>query len=315
MRRRLFLAAPLAALPVAHSQTRAPRRIVLIGALTGDLDQRLRELGFVPARDVTIERPRWDHSAADVRRIVAKAVRSRVDVIVSCGALPTQAALEATRTIPIVMVYGGDPVIMKLAPGFARPGGNLTGLAWSASESITAKAAEIFKEAIPGARAFAVLGYGENPGHRYLAREAEESFTTMGLRYVDMLLRAKDDLEPAFQKALAQRVAGIIVIPDHMMLGLSDEIYRLAGNHGLPVLWGVGARPNDQLLFTFGPDVDEHERRAGDYVARILSGAKPGDLAIEQTTRITLGINLKTAQRLGLRIPASLVARADEVVR
>ena len=315
MQRRLFLAGTLAALPIAHAQPRAPRLIVAVGAQTRDLEPRLRELGFEVGRDISVERPKWDTTAVDVRRIMAEAVRARADVIVSCGALPTHAALEATRTIPIVMVYGGDPVLMNLAAGFARPGGNLTGLAWSASVSIAAKAAEIFKEAIPSAKAFAVLGYAEDPGHRWLARDAEQRLPSIGLRYVDMMLGGKDDLEPAFRRAVDQHVAGIIVIPNHMVASMGRRIGQLAREQRKPLLWGLGERPRDDDLLMFGPDVEGHERRAGDYVAKILSGTKPGDLAIEQTTRIKLAINLRTAKALGLRIPASLVARADEVVR
>ena len=314
MLRRQFLLAALAAVPGAHAQSRPPRRIVVVGALKNDLDQRLIQLGFGPTR-VSIERPSWDHTASGVRRIMTEAVRSRVDLIVACGALPTHAALEATRTIPIVMVYGGDPILMKLAAGFARPGGNLTGLAWSASESITAKAAEIFKEAIPGAKAFAVLGYAEDPGHRWLAQVAEKSLATIGVRYLDMLVRGKDDLEPAFRNALAQGAAGIIVIPNHMMFSLGRKLFELANGHRVPVLWGVGGPPASRPMLEYGPDVEGQERQAADYVAKILAGAKPGDLAIEQTTRVTLGVNLKVAQALGVAIPSSLVSRADFVVR
>lgn len=298
---------------MARAQGRL-RRVVLVGGLNRDLEQRLGELGFVPGRDVAIERPAWDASATDVRRVMAEAARSRADVIVACGALPTQAAVDATKTIPIVMAYGPDPVIMGFARSFARPGGNLTGLSWSASESVIAKAAEVFKEAIPTAKAFAVLGYAEDPGHRWLAREAQEKWPALGVRYVDMLLGAREELDASFERILGQGAAGIIVIPNHFVRTFARRTLEHANRHRIPILWGVGFRPSHELL-TFGPVVGDHERRAADYVGRILSGARPGDLPIEQTTRIALGVSLLTAERLGIRIPASLVARADEVVR
>lgn len=316
MQRRLFLVAALAAAaPFARSQPRGRKRVVLIGAFTDDIGQRLRELGFTPERDVSLERARWNGSVAELRAIVAEAVKSRPDVIVACGALPVHAVMEATRTIPVVMVYGDDPVKAKYTSSLARPGGNLTGLVWVANMSIAEKTVEIFKAALPTAKAFAVMGHAGNPGHQLLAKQAENAFAPLGLRYIDMLIDSREALEPAFSRALKQQLGGIIVIPDHMMTGMMGALDQLARANRIPVLWAAGVVPGETHLVTFGPDIEDHERRAGDYVAKILGGAKPGDLAIEQTDRMILTVNLVTAKRLNLQIPESLLARADEVVR
>ena len=313
MHRRLFLASLLVA-PTLQAQGRGPRRVLLIGAVTGDLEQRLRELGFASGRDVTIESPQWDGSAADLRRILRAALGTRVDVIVACGALPAHEATAATRTIPVVMAYGGDPVQMKMAASFARPGGNLTGLAWADSMSIGAKSVEIFKEALPRAKTFGVLGYAEDPGHRALASEAERAFAPLGMRSIDMLIRSKSELEPAFRRALKQRLDGVILLADHIVFDMIGACDQLARASKIPILWAASEGGRDFELLSFGPDTDDHERRAADYVAKILAGAKPGDLAIEQTNRTVLSVNLRTAKRLNLRIPEALLARADNVI-
>lgn len=316
--RRSFLAALLAA-PLLTSSQRPPgaRRISVLGAIYGsEFDDRLRELGFAEGRGIGIERPEWDFSARGIYHVAREAVRSRTDVIVACGSLPIRAAIDATRTIPIVMAYAGDPIGMKFVSSLARPGGNVTGVAWDAGVSIAAKTVEVFKEALPEAKRFAILWNTENPAHKFYVGEAKSVFERLGLFFIDMPIDSGADVAAAFQRAPRQKMDGIIVIPDHLVGSTGKTMRELASTHRVPILLAQSADGiSDGMLIQFGPDVRDHEKRAADYVARILKGARPGDLPIEQTSRVTLAINLKTAARLNLRIPDSMLQRADEVVR
>jgi len=278
--------------------------------------KRLQELGFAEGRNLKAMRTRWDYSAADVRRGARELVAARVDVIVAGGSLPIGAAIDATRTIPIVMLYAGDPIAMGYVRSLSRPGGNVTGMAWDPGMSIAAKTAEIFSQAIPAARAFGVLFHDEDPSHVFYSVEAKAAIERLKLRYVPVPVRPGADVQAALQSATRQRIDGLMVLPDQYTGSIDEAVTRFTQAHKLPLLFTAPPRFGyPEALIVYGPDVSDHAPRAAEYVARILRGADAGALPIEQTSRVSLLVNMKVASALGIRISPDLVSRADEVVR
>ncbi|MGH8611081.1 MAG: ABC transporter substrate-binding protein [Gammaproteobacteria bacterium] len=274
--------------------------------------QGLQELGYTEGRNISIE-IRWaegrDERLAD---LAADLIRLKVDVIVAGGTATVEAA-KATTTIPIVMPASSDPVRLGLAASFARPGGNVTGLALL-SEELPGKWMELLKEILPKISRVAVLS---DP--QYTADQLSVSETaarSLGLRLQVLNVSRPEELATAFAEAKKNRAQALIVLSSALFYAHRAELVSLAAKQRLPTIYhqkefvvGSGG------LISYGPNFNELFRRAAGYVDKILKGAKPGDLPIEQPTKFELVINLKTAKVLGIAIPQSIPLRADEVIR
>jgi putative ABC transport system substrate-binding protein len=317
-RRRFVLtsvAAALAAPLAAEAQQGA--KVYRIGALgTGEpelLRQTLREAGYVEGPHLTIEWRSADGRPERFGDLAAELVRLKVDVLVASNPAATFAAKKATASIPIVMVNTPDPVQLGLVASLGRPGGNITGTT-SLSADLSVKQLELLKEAIPQASRVAVLWNPANPWHPLAIKGAERAARSLLLRLHHVEVRAGEDLEAAFTAMTKERADGVLVLSDPMTFFHRARIADLAAKRRLPTMHGVRGYVDAGGLMSYWANQADLYRRAVSYVDRILKGAKPGDLPIEQPTRFELVINMKTARALRLPIPPSLLARADEVI-
>jgi putative ABC transport system substrate-binding protein len=322
MRRRalITLLAGAAAWPLA---ARAQQTGKVIGILittsptawapwTAALAQRLREIGWVESRNVAFAY-RWAEGRSErLAEIAAEMVRMMPDVIVTAGtAVP--ALKRATSAIPIVFALGRDPVGEGLVASLARPGGNVTGLSTQVTD-LAGKRLELLREIVPSVRRVAVLAEVEDPGSLRERVEVEAAARTLGLDVAAFDLRRPDEeLAPAFKK-LEGRADALYVGTGGLVTANRFRIFSLALEARLPTIGGLREFAQAGSPISYGPDYTHLFRRAGDYVDKILHGMKPGDLPVEQPTKFELVINLKTAKALGLTVPPTLLARADEVI-
>jgi len=314
-----FLAAPVTA---DAQQTGRVYRIGMLGpgapenpsrpSLTrAGFRERLRELGYEEGRNIVIEY-RWAEGKPDrFPDLAAELVRLKVDVIV-VGSFPgTRAAKEATSTIPIVTI-SADPVGTGLAASLARPGGNVTGFSYMTPE-LTGKRLELLKAAVSGLTRVALLWNSAN-SHEVLAfKELEVAARPLGVTLHPVEVRAANQLEAAFATMTRERADALIVFENLVNITQRRLIIDFAARSRLPVMYERREFVADGGLIAYGPSVPEMYRRAAVYVDKILNGAKPADLPVEQPTKLELVINLKTAKALGLTIPQSVLLRADEV--
>jgi len=273
--------------------------------------QALRELGYVEGQNLTILY-RWGESG-NYAPLAEDLVRSKVDLIVAVASPATRAAKEATNTIPIVITDVGDPVAYGFVPSLARPGGNITGMSAGLIE-IGPKGLQFIKEIQPTAAWVAILGNPNNPGHGATVRSVEAAAPSVGLKSRVYVAAKPDDVTTVFAAILRERPDALFVIPDHFLFTQRARIIEFALTNRFPAVYGLKEYVPDGGLMALGPNRDEMFRRAALYVDKILKGAKPADLPIEQPTRFELLINLKAARALGLTIPQSLLLRADQVV-
>jgi putative ABC transport system substrate-binding protein len=280
----------------------------------GPFRQGLRELGYVEGQNIIIECRSAPRATDQLPGFAAELVRLKVDVLVAAGTASAQAAKQATTTIPIVMVFVGDPVGSGLVASLARPGGNVTGLSALAPD-IVPKALEILKEAAPSVSRVAVWIDPTNPGHTLADKQLDAAAKILGIRLerVDMLTAA--NLDAAFAVALRQREEALCVYPLPIALRDVQRIAYFAIRNRLPTIALFPQNVREGMLISYAANFAEGYRRAGTYIEKILKGAKPGDLPVEQPTKFELVINLKTAKALGLTIPQSLLERADEVIQ
>ena len=236
-----------------------------------------------------------------------------MDVIVAGGTLAPLAAKHATGTIPIVMSAAGDPVGTGLVPSLAKPGGNVTGLS-NFSADLTAKRLQLLKEILPGVSRVAVLWNGANPIAALLMRETEAAARTLGLQVQSVEVRGPDDIETGFSTAIRWRAGAFIVVDDPFTYLHRTRIADLAARNQLPAMYGFRQYAEAGGLMAFGTSLADLSRRAATYVDKILKGAKPADLPVEQPTQFELVINAKTAKALKLTIPPSVLLRADQVI-
>jgi len=276
--------------------------------------ERLEQLGYVEGKNLVIE-ARWAEGHTDrLPALMAELVEHKVDVIVT-GATPGAiAAKNATRTIPIVAVTMADPVRTGLAVSLARPGGNLTGTSMGYSEELGGKWLELLQETVPRLATVAVIANLDNPPLRYLTEDVRTAASKRRLKILPILVREAGALEPAFIQA-RQNAQGILLFGDAVTLANQGRVASLAAKTRLPVVYNVRTFVDQGGLMAYAPDIEIQYRRAADYVDKILRGASPADLPIEQPTRYVLVVNLNTAQALGLRIPQSILLQADEVIR
>ena len=276
--------------------------------------QQLRELGYVEGQNVTLEIRSAEGRLEGLPGLAAELVRLKVDVIVAGGRGTVEAAQMATAAIPIVMVIAADPVGSGFVASLARPGGNITGLTVQYRD-VAGKRLQLLKEAVPTlARVAVVWESGGSPGARRSVSEAmATAATALGLQLQAVEVRSPRDLDGAFTAATRNR-AGAAVVGGPIAFAHRAQIAQLAIKRRLPVVGPSSVYAEGGCLMGYGPSYTDHTRRAAYFVDRILKGAKPADLPIEQPTKFELVINLKTAKALGLTIPPSLLQRADQVI-
>ncbi len=276
--------------------------------------QGLRELGYVEGQNIVIEY-RWAEGRAErLPDLAAELVSLKVDIIVAAGTPAPLAAKHATRTIPIVMSSAGDPVGSGLVASLARPGGNVTGLSTFTRE-LAAKRLQLLKEVVPGVSRVAVLWNAANPYAVLNMRETQAAARTLGVQVQSLEVRGPDDFENALPAAIKGRAGALIVVDDPLTYLYRMRIADFAARNRLPATYGFREFAEAGGLMAFGANLADLYRRAAIYVDKILKGAKPAELPVEQPTKFELIINLKTAKALGLTVPQSVLVRADEIIQ
>jgi putative ABC transport system substrate-binding protein len=275
-------------------------------------DEALRDLGFVEGRNLVFERRYADGHQERLPGLAAELVRLPVDVIVAGTISSAVAAQHATTTIPIVMSNAIDPVGAGLVKSLARPGGNITGLSTDASQAMLAKHLALLKEINSKLSRVGVFRTVESEG-RFAELQAAARQLNLGLEFVT--IRTPDDFEGAFSAMAAKRVGAVLVAGGPVSYMRREQIGELALKHRLPAVTSLSEYVQAGVLVSYGPNLPDQFRRAAGYVAKILRGAKPADLPVEQPTKFDLVINLKTAKALGITIPKDVLLRADEVIQ
>jgi putative ABC transport system substrate-binding protein len=309
----------------AVAQAQQPAKVPRIGYLSGPglsvlaarieaFRQGLRELGYVEGKNIVIEWRSAEGKFDRLPELAAELVRLKVDVIVSPGPTDTRAAKEATSTIPIVMAQDTDPVGSGFVASLARPGGNITGLA-SLSPEMSGKQLELLKEIVPKLSRLAIIGNSTNPGDAQALRETVLAAGSFGvyLQYLDVL--DPKDIEPAFRAATKGRADALLVFGNPVLNAHRTQVVDLAVKHRLPATYTRPEFVEAGGLMIYGTSYTDLSRRAATYVDKILKGAKPGDLPVEQPKKFELVINLKAAKQIRLTIPPNVLARADRVIR
>jgi putative ABC transport system substrate-binding protein len=270
----------------------------------------LQELGWIEGQAVTIEH-RWaEGNASRLPALVADLVRLKVDVLVVTGSQAIRVAKEATSTIPVVFVVLVDPVASGFVKSFARPGGNMTGLA-SQFEELVTKQPQLLKEALPNVSRLALLYRADAP--KFFSA-AEKAARDVGFSVLPLKVTDAPDYENAFKTAQRERAGAIVVMPSPFFNAYRGRLIELAAKYRLPAIYEFKDYVRDGGLMSYGPNISEMFRNSARYVDRILKGSKPGDLPIERPAIFELVINLKTAKALGITIAPSVLGRADEVV-
>jgi putative ABC transport system substrate-binding protein len=274
----------------------------------------LRDLGWVEGQNIVIDYRFADGNVDQLPDLAAELVRLRVDVIVAGAQAAVIAAKNATRTIPIVMFLAVDPVGSGLVASFARPGGNITGLTFTAGPELYGKQLELLKNALPRVSRVAILVNPANPFSVRALREIEIAARALGLQRQVVEIRHPGELDNAFAALTAARPDAIFVTADSMLFQHRVRLAHLAAKSRLPAMSGLREHAEAGGLMAYGANLADLARRAATYVDKILKGAKPADLPIEQPTKFELVINMKTAKALGLTIPSSLLLQADQVI-
>jgi len=276
--------------------------------------QGLRELGYVEGQNIVIEFG-FDEGKPDrIPAVTAELVRREVDVIVAASSPRIVALKRATRTIPIVMVATPDPVALGFVSSLARPGGNITGLSTQALD-LGGKQLQLLQEVVPRVSRVAVLHNAANPQGELVFREMEGAARTLGVGLHSLAVREPAEFEGAFAAAIGGRAGGLITVDDTLLLVHGARIVALAAKSRLPTMHTFRDLVEDGGLMAYGPSLLDLFRRAASYVDKILKGAKPADLPVEQPMRFELVINMKTARALGITFPPSIMVRADQVIQ
>jgi putative ABC transport system substrate-binding protein len=274
----------------------------------------LRELRYVEGKNIVVEWRYAEDKPDRVSELAAELVSFKVKVIVSGGNSATQAARKATNTIPIVMTRASDPIASGFVASLARPAGTITGLSTLAPE-INGKRLELIKEMIPKLAHVAVFGTSTSPGNSQELREVELVAAALGVKLQSLDVLTAKDIEPAFRAATKRRADAILIMLGALGTSQRKEMAELALKSQLPVIYESARSVEVGGLVSYGVSLGELDRRAATYVDKILKGAKPADLPVEQPTKFELVINLKTAKQIGVTIPPDLLARADRVIR
>jgi putative tryptophan/tyrosine transport system substrate-binding protein len=322
----LWLLTAILLVPIHPSDAQQPTKVPRIGYLTGATPggqaaridafrQGLRELGYVEGKNIVVEYRYAEEKFDRLPALAAELVHLKVDVIVTGGSGNTRAAKEATNTIPIVMAQDSDPVANGFVVSLARPGGNITGLATLAPE-IGGKQLELLKEVVPKLARVAVLGApSTTPGNAQQRREIELAAGAfkVQLRFLDV--DGPKDIETAFRAATKGLADAVLVLRGSVLGSEGTHLSEFAVKSRLPAIYGTRRSVEAGGLMSYGVNGADLDRRAATYVDKILKGAKPADLAVEQPKKFELIINLKAAKQIGLTIPPNVLARADRVIK
>jgi putative ABC transport system substrate-binding protein len=315
----ILLAAPLAA------EGQPAGKVYRIGYLASSsanarfaeaFREGLRELGWVEGQNIVIESRFAEGKSERLPALAAELVRLKVDVLVGDSTPSSVAVKDATRTIPIVFAASADAVGSGLVASLARPGGNITGLSFLGPETV-AKCLQLLKEAVPGITRVAVLSHPGNPSEatrKIILKETEAAARALAVRLQFLEARGPDDFERAFSEMARARVGGLTVVTSIMFFSERKRLVELAAKSRLPAVYPWREPVDAGGLLAYGPNLPDLYRRAAGYVDRILKGAKPADMPVEQPTKFELVINLKAAKAIGLTIPQSVLVRADEVI-
>jgi putative ABC transport system substrate-binding protein len=304
---------------MALAQTPKPVRIGVVALpeasspVEEGLRQGLRELGYVESDGVVIETRRPPDAYSELKRAAAELMQAKVQVIVAFST-PTAKAMMAETSVPVVFLAGGDPVAMGLVASLARPGGNATGIALQLSE-LTAKRIELLHQLVPKAKRIAVLVNTTNPVGKAQLEEAQKAASGLGLRVLPFHTRAAADLDEALHTITRNSVDAVLVTGDLFLFGNKAKIAKGMRAARLPAIYPNPLYHEDGVLMSYGPDVKAAANRLARYVDRILKGANPGDLPVEQASKHQLVIDLLIAGELKLQVPQGLLLRADEVIR
>ena len=320
----LVVAGSLLAAPFA-SHAQKPAKVWRIGFLSGGprpadgappvaLRQALEELGYLDGKNVTYS-GRWAEAKKErLPGLAAELVGLEVDVLLTAGAPAAEAAKDATSTIPIVFIAPGDALGIGLVTNLARPGGNITGITDPATE-LSAKRLGLLKEAVPNATRVAVIWNANDRAMTLRYGEVEKAARVLRITVQPLSVREADDIDAALSTMTRERPDALFLVSDALTNINRKRILDFAATHHIPAMYEFSFYVRDGGLMSYGPAMDDMNRRAAIYVDRILKGAKPGDLPVEQPTRYYLLFNLKTAKTLDLPIPQPLLLRADEVIQ
>ena len=274
----------------------------------------LRELAYVEGKNIAIE---WRYAEGKeelLPKLGAELVQLNVEIIVTDGTNVTRAAKNATKTISIVMASDADPVGNGFVDSLARPGGNVTGLV-NLIAGLSGKRLELLKEAIPGISRVGIVWNPENPSSVSGFKETQDAALALAMQLQSLEVRSADDFSGALQAATKAQARALTVVSDSLMFSNRRRLLGLAGKNKLPTMHTQGLWVDAGALMSYGTNLPDLYRRAAIYVDKILKGAKPADLPVEQATKIELAINLKTAKQIGLKIPPNVLARAVRVIR
>ena len=321
--RRAFVAALLGAFAARALRAQSNRPPIRLGFLRivappqvyiDALEQGLREHGYVPGRDVVIDYRFADGREDQLQRLAKELVERKVAVLIVAGNQAVRAARDATRTIPIVFAVVNDPVASGFVKSLARPGGNITGTTLLSS-TLSGKRLELLKVVVPHLSRVAVLINKDNPAHSIAWKETLAAGATLQVQVQPVEVQGAASLDGAFARMVKDRAEGLVLFEDAMFATERARIAALAAQTRLPAVYGQRNSVDDGGLMSYGPSIVDTYRNAGNYVDKILKGAKPENLPVEQPTKFELVINLKTAKALGLTIPQALLLRADEVIQ
>jgi putative tryptophan/tyrosine transport system substrate-binding protein len=312
-----FLAAPLAA------EAQRAGKVYRVGFLwdtpavwphaLAAFREGLRQLGWIEGQNIVVEY-RWAEGRFErLPGLVEELIRLKVDLIVAPTSIYTGAARRATSTTPIVFASHADPIGTGHVSSLARPGSNATGLTIVMSETM-AKSVELLKETLPGLTRVAVIWDPATPSHRPGLKAVEETGRALGLRIQSVAVRSVAEFEGAFAAMVQERAGAALILSTPLFMGGANRLAQLGLAHKLPTMFGPREHVEAGGLMSYSPDRADLYRRAAGYVDKILKGANPADLPVQQATKFELAINLKTAKALGLTIPQSVLLRADEVI-
>lgn len=278
------------------------------------LTDGLRTLGYAEGRNLVLERRYAETRPERLPELAAELVRARVDLIVTVGSQASRAARATTSSVPIVMVGVADPVEIGLVANLARPGGNVTGLAFNTGQQIYSKHLELLKEIVPKLSRVAVVIDPRSPVYATNRRELDTAARALGLTLLIHEVREPADVERAFADMPGQHVAAVFAVPNPFIYAQRRQILDMAARQRLPGAYGFREFADGGGLVYYGTDLPAMWRRAADFVDKILKGAHPADLPVEQPTKFELVVNLRTARSLSLALPPGLVSRADHVI-
>jgi putative ABC transport system substrate-binding protein len=302
------------------SQAQQPGKVPHIGflSLSGAnqeaFRQGLRDLGYIEGKNIAIESRTAANRADRLSVLAGELVDLKVDVIVAAGSQAVHAAQRTTKSIPIVMTSSSDPVGTGFVASLAHPGGNITGLSLVGPD-LSTKRLEMLKEVILGVSRVAVFWNPDDPAAKISLRETEDAAKAQAMHLQILEIREASDFESAFRAANKGRARALILLPAPIVATQAKQIAELALKNNLPAISPVSEFPNAGGLMSYGANLADLYRRAATYVDKILKGAKPADLPVEQPTKFELVINLKTAKQIGLTIPPNVLARADKVIK